>query len=191
MCPIFPAVCGQGQVLPPSLARGGCVWPSLHTHFSITGELCWKCLHLFTCWRGTNPMGPQMGIISVLAQHAAPSPLKQDIALSFQGREWGELHSECKSPGVKPCGMLHPSPNTEPSFALEETCCTLVEGESGFRMGSGVLEFLLGVTAAGDFGVRGASAAFNLYVFYCWSHVTDRIMKLQRKCVIFNFALII
>lgn len=31
MCPNFPAVCGQGQVLPPSLARGGCVWP-LITH---------------------------------------------------------------------------------------------------------------------------------------------------------------
>lgn len=59
-------------------------------------------------------------------------------------------------------------------------------------MGSGVLGFLLEI-AAGDIDVRDASAhaAFNLYVFYCWSHVTDRIMKLQRKCVIFNFALII
>lgn len=60
-------------------------------------------------------------------------------------------------------------------------------------MGSSVLEFLFEITAAGDIDVCDASvhAAFNLYVFYRWSHVTDRIMKLQRKCVIFNFALII
>lgn len=40
-------------------------------------------------------------------------------------------------------------------------------------MGSSVLEFLLEMTAAGDIGVRDANAhaAFNLYVFYCWSHV--------------------
>lgn len=32
-------------------------------------------------------------------------------------------------------GCPIPSTDTDPSFALEETCCTLVEGEAGFRDG--------------------------------------------------------
>lgn len=77
------------------------------------------------------------GIISVLAQHAAPSPLKQYIAVSLQVSEWGEPHTRLTNRlwGQKSVGCSVHSTDTDPSFALEEMCCTLAEGETGFGDG--------------------------------------------------------
>lgn len=92
ICPIFPAPCRQGQVLPP---WEGCIWP-LITHSLQYNWGCFSKMPLFVQMleeeesKGTT----NRGIISVLAQHAAPSPLKQYLAVSFQGSEWGELHTK-------------------------------------------------------------------------------------------------
>jgi len=50
-------------------------------------------------------------------------------------------------------------------------------------MGSSILEFLFEITAAGDIDVYDASAhaAFNLYVFYCWSHVYWQDNEIAKK----------
>lgn len=94
----------------------------------------------------------------------------------------------------KICGKLHPLHRHGSLICFGRDVLHFSRG--GDRLWGWDLVYLnsfFEITAAGDIDVCDASAhaAFNLYVFYCWSHVTDRIMKLQRKCVIFNFALII
>lgn len=76
------------------------------------------------------------GITSVLAQHAAPSPPEQSIAFpSTAVSEQSCTPSSQTSVHLNSVGCSIYPTDTDPSLAVEETCCTLEEGEAGFGDG--------------------------------------------------------
>ena len=98
ICPIFPALrgCGQVSVLPacPGAVVFGPYW---HAHCSMSGEALVEPLEPLSVQmlkENESSRTTNRGINSVLAQHAAPSPLKWYIAVSLQVSKWGDPHNQ-------------------------------------------------------------------------------------------------